>query len=88
MSDHHHAGGAGPAQTTANEADTPDRTHRYAGYAVLGAIFFPPVGVVYGFRALGEARRSRKPRALAYFAIGLVTLSVISYSLLLAGKTG
>jgi hypothetical protein len=88
MSDHSHIAAAAAAQPPAGESDTgPDGTVRFALYAILGAIIFPPVGVVYSMRSIREARRTSKPRVLPYVAFLLVTLSVITYSLILASKT-
>jgi hypothetical protein len=89
MSDHSHVTASAAAQPPAGEPDgARDGTVRFALYAIVGAIIFPPVGVVYTMRSIREARRTSRPQVLPYVAFLLVTLSVITYSLLLASKTG
>jgi hypothetical protein len=89
MSDHGHLTAPAAAHAPAGEPDgARDGTVRFALYAILGAIIFPPVGVVYSMRSIREARRTSKPRVLPYVAFLLVMLSVITYSLVLASKTG
>jgi hypothetical protein len=89
MSDHTHLTAPAAAQPPAGEPEAArDSSVRFALYAILGAVIFPPVGVVYSMRSIREARRTSKPRVLPYVAFMVVTASVITYSIILASRTG
>ena len=65
--------------------ETTGHTVRYGIVAILGALIFPPVGVVYAVRSYREPKHSRAVRTFSVVAAVIVAVSVITYSLLFAG---